>query len=356
MVTSISLRLRAVKDVYCEKPLTLTIAEGKQITDTIRATGRVFQVGTQQRSGNQFQTAAALMRAGRIGNPQRLTVGIGNSPTSGPLPECSPPSTLNWNRWLGPAPWTPYVSAEKDPNPEPGYGSSFPFSRAHVHFRWWYDYAGGKLTDWGAHHVDIAMWALGKSDGTIGPYTIEPISYEHPVDFVDGYATTSDQFDVATSFNIRVTFADGVELDIVNYSEELKFDNGIMFQGDKGRYFVNRGKLTGKPSEELAENPLPTSAFEELYPGLTPSSDEDNHGVRNNHHMLHFIDCMKSRATPISDAASHCRHLTVCHLANLSMRLGRKLTFDPATERFVDDAQADTFLAREPRKGFETEG
>ena len=344
--------MRAGKDVYCEKPLTLTIEDGRQILKVLDETGRIFQVGTQQRSGRRFQQAAALLRAGRIGTTKRLTCAIGGSPTSPSLPVASPPSELNWNRWLGPTKYVEYRTSPTLPGDDE-YGSEFPFSRCHAHFRWWYEYAGGKLTDWGAHHIDIAMWALDKSDGEIGQYTIDPIHVAHPVEFVDGYPVADDRFNTATEFHSRVTFADGVELDIVHDAPDLGFDNGIMFQGSEERFFVNRGKLTGKPAEDLANNPLPDDVLDSLYPGLAGNETDPEERVPL--HMKNFVQCVKSRQAPISEVASHHRHLSLCHAVNISLRLGRKLTFDPSVEQFVDDDQANTFLAREPRKGFEIE-
>lgn len=336
--------LHAGKDVYCEKPLTLTIAEGRILNDAIKATGGVLQVGTQQRSGDQFQKAVGLMRDGRLGKPKRLTCGIDDSPSCDALPLAAPPSEMNWNRWLGPAPYVEYRSASAAT--DEGYGGHQPYSRGHAHFRWWYEYAGGKLTDWGAHHVDIAMWALGKSDGSVGKYTIDPIRVEHPVPLENGMPTLDDRFNTATNYHVRVTFEDGVELDIVDYSEDLKFGNGVMFECEKGRYFVNRGKLTGKPVEELDKNPLPEDFLSSIYAGPADPLAERPH-------MKNFMDCVKSRETPISDAESHHRHLTVCHAANIALRLGRKLTFDTATEKFVGDERANEMIARENRKGFE---
>lgn len=196
------------------------------------------------------------MRAGRIGAVKRITCALGGTPTSSVLPVVPPPSELNWNQWLGQTPFIEYRSSPTLPDDDE-YGSEFPYTRCHAHFRWWYEYAGGKLTDWGAHHVDIAMWALNKSDGTIGRYTIDPLKIVHPVAFVDGYPTADDRFNRATEFHARVTCADGIELDVVDDASDLGFDNGIMFQGDKGRYFVNRSKLTGKPVEDLAARPVP---------------------------------------------------------------------------------------------------
>lgn len=335
--------LHAGKDLYCEKPLTVTIEEGRQIEQAVEATGRVVCVGTQQRSDARFQTAAAMVRAGRIGRPQRVTCAIDGSPSSTALPTVAPPSELNWNRWLGPAPYVAYREDSKLPTS--GYGTQHPHGRGHAHFRWWYEYAGGKLTDWGAHHVDIAMWALDKSTADIGPYKIEPLSVTHPVEFVDGDPVVDDRFNTATAFHVRVTFADGVELDIRDDAPDLGFGNGVMLQGDAGRILVNRSKLTGKPVEELEANPLPESAYEALHPSANPEGGD---------HMANFFACVAGESTPISDVASHHRHLTVCHAANLALRLGRTLTFDPAEQRFLDDDRANEMLSRPARAGFET--
>ena len=140
--------MQSGKDVYCEKPLTLTIEEGKQICKVAKETGRVFQVGTQQRSemGQKFLTAIGIIREGRIGKIQKVTCNIGGGPKGGPFKKSDPPANLDWNTWLGQAPKVDYIK-----------------ERCHYQFRWWYEYSGGKMTDWGAHHVDIAQWALDQS-------------------------------------------------------------------------------------------------------------------------------------------------------------------------------------------------
>ena len=334
----------AGKDVYCEKPLTLTVEEGRQIVEAQKKTKRVFQVGTQQRSDKKFQQAVALVRENRIGQVKRVTCALGGAPKSKVLPVFDVPDVLDWNKWLGPAPHVQYRQAGEPA--KYGYGKEFPHGRGHAHFRWWYEYSGGKLTDWGAHHVDIAMWALDKSDGTIGQFSIEPLMVKHPVEFENGMPTRDDQFNVANEFHIRITFADGIELDLRHTAkEDLGFSNGIMFQGDAGRFFVNRGKITGKPVEELEKNPISNSTYDSIF---------DGRSGRDQWHMQNFIDCIKSRSTPNSDVASHHRHLSVCHVANIAIRLGRKLTFDPRTEKFINDEQANQFLSRTPRSGFET--
>ncbi|MEO1497528.1 MAG: Gfo/Idh/MocA family oxidoreductase [Planctomycetota bacterium] len=333
--------MQAGKDVYCEKPMTLTIAEGRWVADEVRRTGRVLQVGTQQRSDfdRRFAIAAALVREGRIGNTRRVTCSVGGCPVGFPIPECAPPKHLNWDLWLGPAPWTPYLASPEIVQTD-GYGAGHPASRTHHYFRWWYEYSGGRLADWGAHHVDVAMWALGKDNAGAGAFTLEPLHVVHasPLD-ERGMPVHADRYHTACEFHVRVTFEDGVELDIIDdASALLGFDNGIMFQGDSGRHFVNRGKLTGRPVEELGENPLPEDALDRLYGRSVTATD----------HVGDFVDCVRSNAAPVSDAESHHRCLTVCHAANIALRLGRKVRFDPATETF-DDALAQSFVERERR-------
>ena len=337
--------MQAGKDVYCEKPLTLTIREGRQIAEAEAATGRVLQVGTMQRTefDRRFATAAALVQAGRIGKVKRVTCAIGGSPPAVQIPKAEVPSVLNWDMWLGQASYTDYRESAEYRHTE-GYGAGHKNSRTHKYFRWWYEYSGGKLTDWGAHHVDIAMWALNKDRVGIGQYTIDPLEFEHPVSFDShGMPTQDDRYNTATSFNLRVTFADGVELDIRNAANDKGFGNGIMFEGEKGRFFVNRGKLTGKPIEDLEANPLPADALKAVYGGRLPA----------NSHMHDFADAIRLGVKPVSDVESHQRVMTVCHAANIAMRLGRKLTVDPVTESFVGDQQANSFVERMQRKGYE---
>ena len=240
--------MQAGKDVYCEKPLTLTIREGQQMLHVMNQTKRVVQVGTQQRTefDHRFATAAAMVRAGRIGNVKHVTCAIGGGDASGPLPKVRPPKNLNWDLWLGQARWTDYRQGEIVHTE--GWGAGFPLSRTHRYYRWFYEYSGGILTDWGAHHVDIAMWALDKIGADTGSITIEPLSAYHPVPLNDGMPTRDDRFNTASRFKVLVKFDDGIELVIRNdASDDLGFQNGIMFQGSEGRFLVNRGKLVGKP-------------------------------------------------------------------------------------------------------------
>lgn len=315
--------MRAGKDLYCQKPLTLTIDEGKLLCKVAKETGRVFQVGTQQRSDDRFLKAVALVQQGRIGKVQKVTVAIGGAPKGGPFESSPPPANLNWDVWLGQAPKVDYIK-----------------QRCHHDFRWWYEYSGGKLTDWGAHHVDIAQWAIGMAES--GPQTIEVLASEHPVKFENGWPTVDNEFNTALTFQIKATYANGVEVFIVDNAEDLGFDNGVMFEGDAGRFFVNRGKLTGAAVEELKDKPLADDVLTAL-----------RKGKAGNSHMGNFIACVKDRSLPVSDVFSHHRILTTCHLSNIAMRLGRNLKWDPQSEQIVGDSDANAWLGREQRRGFE---
>lgn len=325
----------AGKDVYCEKPLTLTIAEGKLIEKVVKETGRVFQVGTMQRteSDQRFLQAIALVKHGRIGKVQKVTCGINGMESSPVIPVVPVPAELDWEFWLGPAPKVDYRAL---PEIRTGYGGGVPlFSNCHYAFRNWHEYSGGKLTDWGAHHVDIACWALGASD--TGPSKVTPLEFKLPVEYKDGHPLVQDQYNAATSFRIKVDMPNNVEMIITSEG-----DNGILFEGTKGRFFVNRGKITGKPVEDLKENPLPDGAIEEIYGGKVSEN-----------HTANFIEGMKSRKQPISDVWSHNRMLEICHLSNIAMRLNRELNWDPAKREIIGDDQANSFLSREERKGYE---
>jgi predicted dehydrogenase len=323
------------KDVYCEKPLTLTIAEGKLIEKVVKETGRVFQVGTMQRSesGQRFLQAVALVKNGRIGTVKKVTCGINGMSASPLIPVVPVPEELDWELWLGPAPKVDYRAL---PEMREGYGGGVPlYSNCHYAFRNWHEYSGGKLTDWGAHHVDIACWALGASD--TGPSKVTPLEYTLPVEYKDGHPVVHDQYNAATNFKIRVDMPGDVEMIITSEG-----DNGILFEGTKGRFFVNRGKIVGKPVEELEDNPLPEGAIEDVYGGKVSEN-----------HTANFIEGMNSRKQPISDVWSHNRMLEVCHLSNIAMRLDRELKWDAAKREVIGDAQANSFLTRENRKGYE---
>ena len=262
--------MRAGKDVYCEKPLTLTIDEGKALGRVAKETGRVVQAGTQQRSDHNrvFLLAVALVRSGRIGKIKKVTAAIGGAPSGGPFPTEKPPAELNWDMWLGQAPKVDYIK-----------------ERCHSNFRWWFEYSGGKMTDWGAHHVDIGQWAIGMEDS--GPSTIEVIKKSLPVEFKDGWPQAADRYNTPTEFLVRATFADGVTLEIRDDT-----DNGVTFEGTGGKIFVTRDRidLSGGAVDGLYKDPVPDSTLVEL-----------RKGKRVDGHMANFFECIRDRAVPVSD-------------------------------------------------------
>jgi predicted dehydrogenase len=317
--------MRAGKDIYCEKPLTLTIDEGKELGKVAKETGRVVQVGTQQRSDHNrvFLLAVAMVRAGRIGKIRKVTAAIGGGPAGGPFPATDPPSELNWDMWLGQAPKVAYRE-----------------HRCHADFRWWYEYSGGKLTDWGAHHVDIGQWAIGM-DGS-GPNAIEVVKRQLPVEFKGGYPTVDDRYNTPTHFLVRATFPNGVVMDIRDDTE-----NGVTFEGERrgDKIFVTRDRidLQGGAVDALYKDPVPESLLKELRKGKPVDG-----------HMANFFECLRDRSVPVSDVWSHHRALSTCHLANIALRLDRKkLTWDPAKEEIVGDSEANGFLTRPQRSGYE---
>jgi predicted dehydrogenase len=333
----------AGKDVYCEKPLTLTIDEGKLIRRVQRQTGRVVQVGTQQRSTFAlFVTALALVAEGRLGRIRCIQTAIGAAPSSPALPAVTPPQDLNWDRWLGPAPRAEYRYLELPPFVDKEGKEQKPTRRnGHNDFRWWYEYSGGKLTDWGAHHVDIAIWALALNGQTAGPTGIRGTA-THPVEFKDGMPVQTDRFNTATEFLFTVDFPGETQV-IIRHDT----DNGVLIEGDKGTIFVNRKKLTGAPVEALKDDPLPVNAVAKVYRNMPMEGDE------RQAHWANFLHCVRSGSEPISDVHSHMRMLDICHLAGISARLGRPLKWDPVGERILGDEQANAMLARPYRSGYE---
>jgi predicted dehydrogenase len=325
--------MQAGKDVYCEKPLTLTIHEGKQIIKVLEETKAVFQVGTQQRTemGRRFLQAVALVREGRIGQVKRVTCDIGSVGDSGPIPVAAIPDGLNWDMWLGQA---PFVDFRFKPS-----SSRWGNTRCHYEFRWWYEYSGGKMTDWGAHHVDIAQWAIGQNGPGQGPVSVEPVSFHSAVPFENGNPTLDDRYNVALTFDVKVMFPNGVEMRIVSNSPD---NNGILFEGTEGRFHVSRGAIKGAPVEALKENPLPEGALEKLYGGPLAANHQEN-----------FVSCIKTRSRPISDVWTHHKAMVTCHLANIAIRLNQTLEWDPENEKIINNPQAQAMTQREQRKGYE---
>lgn len=327
----------AGKDAYCEKPLTLTIDEGKLVRKVQQQTGRVVQVGTQQRSSfDKFNRALAIIAEGRLGKLKRLVVGIDAGGWSPEIPVADVPKGLDWDRWLGPGPEMEYRYAKDAKRADKNY------TNGHTHFRWWYEHSGGKLTDWGAHHVDIAMLGIAAAGQNNDPVLVDGTA-KHDVEFRDGMPLQNNRYNTARAFDLRVAFADGdVEMNIRH-----DVDNGILFEGERGRIFVNRGKLVGKPVEDLESNPLADDAISKIYRGM-PMEGNDRPA-----HWANFMHAIDNRVLPISDVHSHMKMLNVCHLAGICCRLGRKVEWDQATESVVGDEQAAAMMKRPYRSGYE---
>jgi predicted dehydrogenase len=334
--------------VYGEKPLTLTIEEAKQLRRVVAETGRVFQTGTQQRSERNFQTAVELVRNGRIGSLKQVWVALPYYSTKGgPFAKEPVPPKLDWDRYQGQAPAHDYTH-----------------HRCHKIFRWWYEYAGGIITDWGNHHVDIAHWAMDCEH--TGPVEVEARGMFPNAD----HPQAAECYNTPDRFCSRMKFANGVEVlfysalgdqrvygevepcepvtpeqvewlfGIGDVPDEIKHAdrNGVMLVGDRGRVFVNRGGVYGGAAEELKENPLPADAWR-----VRPSRD----------HMGNFFDCVKTREQPVAPAEVEARTVTSCHLTNISLRLGRKLRWDPQREVIVGDEEALAMQSREQRAPYQ---
>ena len=310
---------RAGKDVYCEKPLTLTIDEGIQLRRVVAQTDRIVQVGSWQRSDYRFRQAVEMVRSGRIGKLQTVDVVLGKNKVGGPFDRRPRPKHFNWDMWQGQTPDVPYIE-----------------ERSHYTFRWWYEYSGGQMTDWGAHHLDIAQWAINSLPVKIASRAKFP--KKDPA-----------SFNVALDFEANYQFANGVEMRVSDTGR-----NGIMFTGDAGRIFVNRGTLTGKPVEQLEQQPLPRESWQVYEHDNLDRSPRAGKLDAIVNHMGNFIDCVQKRQRPISDVESQHRSVSTCHLGNISMHLGRELNWNAQTEEFVGDSEADAWLKREQRSGFET--
>ncbi|MER3417185.1 MAG: dehydrogenase [Gemmataceae bacterium] len=294
---------KAKKDIYCEKPLTLTIHEAKLCIEAVRKYDRVFQTGSQQRSSPEFRLACELVRNGRIGKVTEVYVNVGGPSRWCDLPEEPLEPGLDWDRWLGPAPLRPYNSVL---SPR-GVHNHFPNWRAYR------EYSGGAMTDWGAHHFDIAQWGLDMDRS--GP--VEIIPPDNP----------------KAHKGVRFVYPHGVVVIHADQYAPNKGVNGVAFIGTEGKVFVNRGYLATEPVE-LKNQPL---------------SDKDQRLYVSPGHQRDWLECIKSRRRPICDVEIGARSVTVCHLGNLAYWNHKRLKWDPQAWRFVGDEEANRWLDRERR-------
>jgi predicted dehydrogenase len=318
--------MEAGKHVYCEKPLTLTIDESRQIIAATERTGRTFQVGTQQRSefGQVFLKAVAIARNGLLGDKLHAVSSVGKATAGGPFETTSVPDGLNFDFWLGQSPQVDFCPR-----------------RIGWDFRWWLEYSGGQVTDWGVHHTDIALWALsGDHQGIVqaegkGKFPGLPTGVDL-VAFLNGRTKLPPQFNVAEEFDCQLTLANGNTINLISGSNEL------IISGEKGRIRVNRGGLTGQLVNEINADPQRRQWLDE-------EVDKLYRGMPLRGHMANFVHCVTSGEKPISDVWTHCNSVNACHMANIAMFVGRKVEFDAQAYRFVGDEEANAFLKREQR-------
>jgi len=288
---------RAGKDIYCEKPLANSIPEGRAVVDAVRRYQRVFQTGSHERSRDNARYACELVRNGRIGKLHTIRV---NMPVDhGPVenfPEMPIPKGFDYNMWLGPAPFEPYTE-----------------KRCHFSFRYILDYSGGEMTDRGAHIIDLGQ--LGNNTDHTGPISVEG----------DGWFPEDGLFDTAMSYKFQFEYANGVRL----VGESIG-PRGIKFEGTEGWIFIfiHGGDLRAEPASLLKEVIGPN----------------EEHLGRSRGHHADFIDCVKSRGEPKAPVEVGHHTACMCHLANIAMKLGRKLKWDPEKEQFVNDDEANRML------------
>jgi len=293
---------RAKKDIYCQKPLSLTISEGRAMSNAVKRHKRIFQTGSQQRSDKNFRRICELVRNGRVGKLHTIKCGLpggrvdfgktGNRKSPEAVPE-----GFDYDFWLGPAPEAPYAPA-----------------RCHVNFRWILDYSGGQVTDWGGHHPDCAQWGMGTE--RTGPIEIKNAK---------GVYAPDPLWNTATEYYFECFYKNGMKMII---SDKLK--EGVTFEGTEGWAWVTRGKLETEPKSILDSE----------------IGSKEIHLYKSEDHFRNFIDCVISRKETIAPCEIAHRSITICHLGNIAMKLNRDLKWDPVKEQIVGDPEANRMLKR----------
>ncbi len=294
-------------DIYGEKPFAYSIGEGRAIVDAVERYGRIWQTGSWQRSVRDFRYACELVRNGRIGKVHTVRVGLPygqNIPDQKGFKPAPVPEGFDYDLWLGPAPSAPYC-----PN------------RCHYNFRWITDYSGGRITDWGAHHCDIAQWGMGTE--ATGPVEVEGAAT---------FLKDDGLFDTATKYRFVCTYREGFTL-IVADEQQQPMGTGIQFEGAEGWIWVDRGAIDASNRSVLKS-------------AIGP---EEIHLYWSDDHHQNFLDCIGTRSETSTPARVAHRSITVCHLGLIALKLGRKVKWDPVMERFVNDPEADRLLSRPMR-------
>ena len=315
--------VEAGKDVYLQKPASLTIAEGRALSNAVHRSGRIFQIGSQQRSAPQFRYAAELVRNGRIGKLKTVYVGLPGDPAGDAEPEMPMPKNLDYEKWLGSTPWVYYT--EKRVHPQEGYGRPG-WLRCE-------QFGAGMITGWGAHHIDSAHWAMGTE--YTGPVEISG-SAEFP---------KSGLWDVHGPFKTEGVYADGVRMIVSG-----EFPNGIKFEGSEGWIFVSRGNETVTTSDPVAKL-KDAQALAASDPKIITSviGPDEIHLYESKDQHGNWLDCIRSRQQPIAPVEVAHRSCSTCLLHHIAMKTGRKLSWDPVKERFHNDDEANAMLSRPQR-------
>ena len=314
----------AGKDVYCEKPLTLVIGEGRPMIQAARRHNRVVQTGSMQRSGLEFKLATKLVQNGKLGKVKEVNVTLPGpnwiDRAGQPVPDSAPPAGFDFDRWLGPAPKRPYNK-----------------NRVHYLFRFFWDYSGGQQTNFGAHHLDVAQWGLGMDDS--GPVSVEGSAVYHP----DGWYETPD------SATMTYKYPGGITMNCRQIPGIESKKQGTEFVGEKGTVFVSRGGLIASTPEILDSVDVPSPLVRDGAVVTLPSADKR---YANYAHIQNFLDCVKTREAPAADVSIGHRSATVCHLGNIAVRTGKRINWNPETETIENDADAAKWLMKEYRKPY----
>lgn len=309
--------MQAGKAVYCEKPMTLTVAEGQRMVEVARETGAVVQIGTQQRCHGYFRTACELVTNGRLGKLTGVEITLGEDlyDESVRCDASTVPDGMNWDLFLGQTELVEYCRAR------------------HKMWGHFYDYSGGMITGWGSHQLDIAHWGMGISEG--GPVRVSGTGT---------FSEPSSGYDVPRTFVVEMDYPNDVRVTI--RSSENGESDGITFVGDRGRVFCNRGRVSGKPVEELADDPLPEGVRMHAW----PAGKYGKTAVIQ--HQRNFLHCIETGAEPIAGVVNGHRVASALHLANISIRLGREIRFDPESEQIIGDEEANGMLSRKRRSPY----
>jgi predicted dehydrogenase len=319
--------VRAGKHVYLQKPTSLTIAEGRKMSDAVNATGRILQIGSQQRSMEQFRVACELVRNGRIGELKEVEIRLPGDPFGGNAEEMPVPKGFNYEMWLGQTPYVPYT--EDRVHPQQGFGRPG-WLRCE-------QFGAGMITGWGAHHFDIAHWAMDKEYSG-------PIEISGTADF-----PTSGLWDVHGNYETEMLYDNGVI--VRGITDSASKSNGVLFTGSQGAIFVSRGNYAASPNEPISTKSDALRASDPKI--LLPlGADDIRLYVSTDHHgnWLESIRTGKKNITPAEVAHRSC---TACLLQYIAMKLKRKLYWDPALERFKNDDEANSMVARPHRPPYQ---